>query len=163
MRRLLTICLLALSASAMIVGMPAASSAGANEASKPSITRVLPMRVSVGGTITITGRNFESSRLANTVIFRAPDGRWAFARPHRVGRGQLRVVVPDAVSRLLGGTLSKPKPTRLKLRVLAGEFSSFTPRRLSPVVTRYDSDQVSPVGPNPSAGDPDDRPATPEG
>jgi hypothetical protein len=134
MRRLFIICLLALSATALLVSAPAASAATSAKASKPSITRVLPMRVSVGNVLTIRGRNFKAKRRANTVIFRGPNGRSVFAKPRRASRGALSVVVPGAVSRLLRGSLSNPQPTRLKLRVLARRFSAFTSRRLSPVV-----------------------------
>jgi hypothetical protein len=139
MRRLFTICLLILSATALLVSAPAASAATGVKASKPSITRVLPMRVSVGNLLTIRGRNFKAKRTANTVIFRGPSGRSVFAKPRRASREKLVLVVPGAVSRLLGGSLSKPQPTRLKLRVLAGSFSAFTSRRLSPVVTGFGS------------------------
>jgi hypothetical protein len=138
MRRLFTICLLALSAMALLVSAPAASAAK-KSATEPSITRVTPMRISVGARLTIIGKNFKAKRKANTVIFRAPDGRSAFAKPRRASRRKLVVVVPGAVSRLLGGDLSDPKPTRLKLRVLAGKFSAYTKRRLSPVVTAFGS------------------------
>jgi hypothetical protein len=97
------------------------------------------MRISVGARLTIVGKNFKAKRKANTVIFRAPDGRSAFAKPRRASRSKLVVVVPGAVSRLLRGSLSDPKPTRLKLRVLAGKFSAYTKRRLSPVVTPFGS------------------------
>jgi hypothetical protein len=147
MRRLFTICLLALSATALIVGMPAASSAGGKKASKPSITRVTPMRVSVGNLLTIRGRHFKAKRTANTVIFRAPNGRTAFAKPRRASRAKLVVVVPSAVARLLNVSGSRQRPTRLKLRVLAGRFSNYTPRRLSPVVTGFgDGDGRRPAG-----------------
>ena len=43
--------------------------------------------------------------------------------------------VPAAVARLLTVKNSRQRPTRLKLRVLAGKFSAYTSRRLSPVVT----------------------------
>jgi hypothetical protein len=134
MRRLFTICLLAVSATALLAGAPTASAASG---AKPSITRVLPMRVSVGNVLTIRGNNFKAKRTANTVIFRAPSGRSAFAKPRRASRRKLVLVVPGSVSRLLAGSLSKPRPTRLKLRVLAGKFSAFTSRRLSPVVTGF--------------------------
>ena len=138
MRRLFIICLLALSATALVVSVPAAPAAK-KKASTPSITRVKPMRISVGARLTIIGKNFKADRKANTVIFRAPNGRSAFAKPRRASSGKLVVVVPGAVSRLLGGSLSNPQPTRLKLRVLAGKFSAFTTRRLSPVVTSVGS------------------------
>jgi hypothetical protein len=134
MRRLFIICLLALSATALVVSVPAAPAAK-KKAAKPSITRVMPMRISVGARLTILGKNFKGSAQDNTVVFRAPNGRSAFAKPRRASRGKLVVVVPGAVSRLLGGSPSNPKPTRMKLRVLAGQFSAFTTRRLSPVVT----------------------------
>jgi IPT/TIG domain len=147
MRRLFTICLLMLSATALIVGMPAASSAGAKKASKPSITRVTPMRVSVGNLLTIRGHNFKAQRTANTVIFRSSNGRTAFAKPRRASTRKLVVVVPAAASRLLKVAGSRQRPTRLKLRVLAGRFSSYTPRRLSPVVTGFgDGDGRGPAG-----------------
>jgi hypothetical protein len=138
MRRLFTICLLALSATALLVSVPAASAAK-KKAAKPSITRVMPMRISVGARLTIIGRNFKPKAKDNTVIFRAPNGRSAFAKPRRASRRKLVVVVPGAVSRLLRGGVNNPKPTRLKLRVLAGQFSAFTTRRLSPVVTAFGS------------------------
>ena len=131
MRRLLFICLLALSAA--LVAVPAALAAPAPE---PSITRVTPMRVSVGNLLTIRGTHFKAKRLRNTVIFRGPDGRTAFAKPRRATTTKLVVRIPAAVSRLLRVSGSRQRPTRLKLRVLsARKFSKFTPRRLSPVVT----------------------------
>jgi hypothetical protein len=139
MRRLFTICLLALSAAVVLVGVLASASAASKTASKPSITRVTPMRVSVGSLLTIRGRHFKAKRTANTVIFRGPSGRATFAKPRRASREKLVVVVPGAASRLLTVAGSRQRPTRLKLRVLAGKFSRYTPRRLSPVVTSIGS------------------------
>jgi hypothetical protein len=134
MRRLFTICLLALSAVAMLATAPVASAAK-KSAPKPKITRVTPMRISVGNLLTIRGRHFKAKAKKNTVIFRANNGRTAFAKPRRASTTKLVVRVPAAVSRLLTVKNSKQRPTRLKLRVLAGRFSDYTPRRLSPVVT----------------------------
>jgi hypothetical protein len=131
MRRLLTISLLALAASLVAVPTALAASGPA-----PSITRVTPMRVSVGNLLTIRGSHFKARRLRNTVIFRGPDGRTAFAKPRRATTTKLVVRVPAAVARLLRVSGSRQRPTRLKLRVLsARKFSKFTSRRLSPVVT----------------------------
>lgn len=151
MRRLFIICLLALSATALVVSVPAAPAAKKKEAAKPSITRVMPMRISVGARLTILGKNFKANAKDNTVVFRAPNGRSAFAKPRSASRGKLVVVVPGAVSRLLGGDQSSPKPTRMKLRVLAGKFSAFTTRRLSPVVTGFGSGD-GPGGGKPGGG-----------
>jgi hypothetical protein len=133
MRRLITICLLALSAVALLVAAPMASAA--KKGPKPQITRVTPMRISVGNVLTIRGRHFKSKSKSNTVIFRANNGRTAFAKPRRASSTKLVVKVPAAVSRLLTVKNSSQRPTRIKLRVLAGKFSDYTSRRLSPVVT----------------------------
>ncbi|MEA2364007.1 MAG: hypothetical protein QOD71_3152 [Thermoleophilaceae bacterium] len=133
MRRLTIVCLLALSAGALLATAPLASAAKSKV--KPQITRVTPMRISVGNLLTIRGRHFKSKARANTIIFRANNGRTAFAKPRRASSSKLVVRVPAAVSRLLTVKNSKQRPTRLKLRVLAGKFSDYTSRRLSPVVT----------------------------
>jgi hypothetical protein len=133
MRRLTTICLLALSAVALLVAAPGASAAP--KGPTPKITKVSPMRISVGAVLTIRGKNFKARAKRNTVIFRASNGRTAFAKPRRASRRRLVVRVPAAVSRLLTVRASSQRPTRLRLRVLAGRFSPYTSRRLSPVVT----------------------------
>jgi hypothetical protein len=136
MRRTILICLAL--ASAAVLLLPAAAGAGSSnkgqKASTPTITRVTPMRVRVGALLTIRGRHFKPARTRNTVIFRGPDGRSAFAKPRRASRTKLVVRVPPAVARLVARSSGSPRPTRFKLRVLAGKFSKFTSRRLSPVV-----------------------------
>jgi hypothetical protein len=134
MRRLITICLLALSAVSLL-GLAPAASAAKKKGPVPKITKVSPMRVSVGRLLTIRGKNFKAKRSRNTVIFRSSSGRTAFAKPRRASRTRLVVRVPEAVSRLLTLRNGQQRPTRLKLRVLAGRFSKYTTRRLSPVVT----------------------------
>jgi hypothetical protein len=134
MRRLTIICLLALSAVALVAAVPGVAMAK-KSGPKPQITKVTPMRISVGKVLTIRGRHFKSTRKGNTIIFRANSGRTAFAKPMRASRSKLVVRVPAAVARLLTVKNSDQRPTRLKLRVLAGKFSSYTKRRLSPVVT----------------------------
>jgi hypothetical protein len=133
MRRLAILGLLAVSVVALLASPSAASAAKKGPA--PVITGVSPMRVSVGKLLTIRGRHFKARAKANTVIFRSSDGRTAFAKPRRASRKKLVVRVPGAVSRLLVVRNNRQRPTRLKLRVLAGKFSKYTSRRLSPVVT----------------------------
>jgi hypothetical protein len=134
MRRII-ITSLTLIAAALLVVPATAGAQKRSKAPSPQITRVQPMRVAVGGTLTISGRNFKAQRGKNTLIFRSSNGRTAFAKPARASRSKLVVRVPAAVARLLKVANSSQKPTRLQLRVLAGKFSKFTPRRLSPVVT----------------------------
>lgn len=135
LRRSLTA--LTLLALALLLAPSGASAKPGNRAQavKPEITRVTPMRLGVGQTLVVRGRNFKPRPKRNTVIFRAPDGRSAFVKPRRASRGKLVLKLPASVARLLTVRDSAQQPTRLKLRVLAGKFSRFTPRRLSPVVT----------------------------
>ena len=130
--RLIALCL----AAASLLLLCAAPAALAKKASKlPTITRVSPMRIKVGSTLTIRGKNFSSHRTRNTVIFRAGN-RTIFVKPKRASRTKLVVKLPASLSRLLGkGSGGTLKATRFKLRVLAGKFGPFTSARLSPVVT----------------------------
>ena len=110
MRRVLTICLFALAA--VLVAAPAALAASGPA---PTITRVQPMRVSVGNVLTITGSHFKAQRTRNTIIFRGPNGRTAFAKPRRSTTRKLVVRVPAAVARLLRVSGSRQRPTRLPI------------------------------------------------
>jgi hypothetical protein len=135
-RRILTVCLLALAGAALLATAPVASAA---KGATPKITFVSPMRVSVGAKLTIKGRNFSARARGNTIVFRSSNGRSAFAKPRRASRRKLVVIVPAAVARLIVSESGQQRPTRFKLRVLAGgKFSRFTSRRLSPVVVGSD-------------------------
>jgi len=123
-----------------VFGAPAADAAPRATAVKPKILRVTPMRVEVGELLTIRGRDFKARKRQNTIVFRGANGRTAFAKPRRATRRKLVVRVPASVSRLLVLNDGKQRPTRIKLRVLAGRFSAFTPRRLSPVVFGFGGD-----------------------
>jgi hypothetical protein len=154
MRRISIICI-TLAAAALLVVPPVA---GAAKGPQPTISRVTPMRVSVGNLLTIRGAHFKARRSANTVIFRNSSGRTAFAKPRTATSGKLVVRVPASVARLLSIANSKQRPTRLKLRVLSGQFSKFTPRRLSPVVTGLgDGDGSPPDGGGGGSVCPDDN------
>jgi hypothetical protein len=129
--------------------MPAGASAAKKKAkaSTPTITRVTPMRLVVGQKVVIRGRNFKAKRSKNTVIFRAPNGRTVFAKPSRASRRKLVVVVPAGVARL-----ASTKAKRFQLRVLAGRFSRWTTRRLSPVILLPSGASGGPRGAGGSGG-----------
>ena len=114
------------------VAVPAA--AQAKTSSKPTITRVSPMRVKVGRTITIRGRNFSSSRKRNTVLFRGTAGRSALGKVTRASSTKLVLKVPASVERILTQKSSSGVPTRIKLRVVAKRYGVLSVLRHSPVV-----------------------------
>jgi IPT/TIG domain-containing protein len=130
-RRSISLCLAAASLMLLALVPPATA---AKKKKLPTITKVSPMRVAVGAKLTIRGKNFSAKRKRNTVIFRGPSGRTAFAKPKRASRKKLVLRVPPAVARLLGVRAGRPRPTRIKLRVLAGRFGKYTKKRLSPVI-----------------------------
>jgi hypothetical protein len=140
--------LIAAAAAAVSLAPAAAPAVAAKraQASKPKITRVTPMRVEVGDQLTIRGKGFKAKKGSNTVVFKGAGGRTAFAKPRTASSRKLVVKVPGSVARLLTVSSGKQRPTRIKLRVLAGKFSAFTPRRLSPVVVGYGSES-GPGGP----------------
>ena len=98
MRRII-ITSLTLIAAALLVVPATAGAQKRSKAPSPHITRVQPMRVAVGGTLTISGRNFKAQRGKNTLIFRSSNGRTAFAKPARASKTKLVVRVPAAVAR----------------------------------------------------------------
>ncbi len=134
-RRLIAICL-TLAAAFSLALVPAASAAKkrATKASIPVITRVLPMRLGVGDTLTIRGKNFSLKRKRNTVIFRAPSGRTAFAKPSKASKTKLVVAVPAAVSRLLAKSSGTPEADPLHAARAVGHVQQVHTRRLSPVI-----------------------------
>ncbi|HYI98677.1 MAG TPA: hypothetical protein VEX36_03210 [Thermoleophilaceae bacterium] len=138
----LTTLLIAVGAALLALAPLAAPAAAAKRAKGPvpKITRVTPMRIEVGELLVIRGKSFKSKPRRNTVVFQGPSGRTAFAKPRRASSRKLVVKVPASVARLLVVAEGKQRPTRLKLRVLAGRFSAFTPRRLSPVVLGLSAD-----------------------
>ncbi len=135
MRRVRTPLLALAVAAVSLTPAAPATAAKRSKADKPKITRVTPMRVTVGDTLTIRGKGFKAKAGKNTVVFQGAGGRTAFVKPRVATKRKLVVKIPASVARLLVVRSSRQVPTRMKLRVLAGRFSDFTPRRLSPVVT----------------------------
>lgn len=155
-RRIAAILAIATAALAAAAAATAADSASSQrvrsaQAAKPTITRVTPMRLRVGALLTIRGRNFKAKPRRNTVVFKGAGGRSAFAKPRRATKRKLVVRVPASVARLLVVEGGRQRPTRIQLRVLAGRFSAFTPRRLSPVVISATGGS-GPGGDGPAAG-----------
>jgi hypothetical protein len=109
-------------------------------ARKPVITYVTPMRVSVGGRLTLRGRGFSRRRSRNTLIFRGPNRRFLFVKPTRASARRLVVVVPWNIQRLLNVTNGSRRPTRLRMRVaVRRRFGRWTLGRTSPVVVPFGS------------------------
>jgi hypothetical protein len=116
-----------------ILGLPAAGQAKA-KAKRPTVTLVSPMRLVVGQTVKIRGRNFNKKARKNTVAFKGPNGRTVFAKPIRATRTLLVVKVPAGVKRLFSTNGGNPISTRFGLQVYSNGKRSASVRRLSPVI-----------------------------
>ena len=134
---------------------PAAAGAATAEVSKakkvklPVITSVSPLKLAVGGTLEIRGRNFLRGRNRNSVVFKRDGGRAVFVKADVGTTKLLRVKLPAKLQQSLVVSGGKPSATRFRLRVLAKKFGkSFTRTGLSPVV----SPAVQPLAPAPAPG-----------
>jgi IPT/TIG domain-containing protein len=131
-RPILFISMLVLAATVLLP--VAAADAKKRAKPRPTVTRVTPMRIVVGKKITIRGKHFSTSRRRNTVAFRSPRGRYAFAKPTKASSRKLVVKVPSSVERLLTKKGTKRLATRFKIRVVTKRYGKLTSRRHSPVV-----------------------------
>jgi hypothetical protein len=121
--------------------VPAAAGTATADAAKrkkvayPVVTKVTPMNVAVGETLTIAGRNFRRGRNANTVVFKRDGARAVFVKARLGTAKKLQLEVPDKLAEFFALQAGEPTPTRFRLRVLAARFSkSFTSDSRSPVV-----------------------------
>lgn len=138
---LATCCLLAPAAGAG-AHLPALHAAAAGDAPPspstplPVIRSVKPLRLAIGDTLTIVGRNFLPGRGRNTVVFFRDGAPAVFLRAGRATKTRMTVKLTSKLGRwLLARNTGARAPTRFRLRVLARRFGArFTPQKLSPVV-----------------------------
>ncbi len=102
----------------------------------PAITRVTPLRLAIGRTLTIVGRHFVPGRGRDTVVFLRTGAPAIFLRAGSATSTRIHVTLTAKLGRyLLTRNNGDPAPTRFRLRVLTRRFgASFTPTRLSPIV-----------------------------
>jgi hypothetical protein len=127
--------LVALFASA-VAGAVAPSAHAAKKKKAPVITKVSPLDVAVGETLTIRGRNFITGRNKNTVVFKRSGARAVFVKAAVGTKKMLRVVVPASVQKQFLVKSGNPVPTRFRLRVLTKKLGKrFTSLKRSPLIS----------------------------
>lgn len=122
----------------LTVCLPGAVPAGAAAAtpSYPSITKVAPMKLGVGDTLTVRGKSFRSGTGRNTVVFKRDGGRAVFVKAGKATRTTLSVRIPAKMLTALTQKSGRPAATRFRVRVLAGRFGRrFTTLEASPIVS----------------------------
>jgi hypothetical protein len=102
----------------------------------PTITSVKPLRLAIGDTLTIVGRNFVPGKGRDTVVFFRDGAPAVFLRAGAATRTRMKVQLTSKLGRYLTARNNGDRaPTRFRLRVLARRFgASFTPHKLSPLV-----------------------------
>ena len=115
----------------------------------PAITSVKPLRLTIGDTLTIVGRNFLPGKGRNTVVFFRDGAPAVFLRAGTATKTRMKVTLTSKLGRYLTARNNGDRaPTRFRLRVLARRFgASFTPHRLSPVVLPAKSRRSGSGGP----------------
>jgi hypothetical protein len=102
----------------------------------PVIKSVKPLRLAIGDTLTIVGRNFLPGKHRNTVVFFHDGSPAVFLRADTATKTRIKVKLTSKLGRFLTPLNNGDRaPTRFRLRVLSSRFgASFTPRKLSPLV-----------------------------
>jgi hypothetical protein len=102
----------------------------------PVIKRVKPLRLELGGTLTIIGRHFLPGKGRNTVVFFREGAPAIFLRAGRATKTRIKVKLTSKLGKyLIGRNNGERGPTRFRLRVLTTRFGAhFTPLKLSPIV-----------------------------
>ncbi len=108
---------------------------GASAATSPTITKVSPLKVEVGQTMTINGTGFLPGKNRNIVVFKR-DGKPAiFAKADSATKTQITLKVPVKVIPFLVGNDGTQGARRFRLRILAKRFgNAFTATKLSPQI-----------------------------
>ncbi len=115
----------------LVAGAPAPAQAAKRKAKPPAVTKVTPLRVSVGQTLTLRGRNFRPGKRRDAVGFKRTGAAIVFVKSGISTRRMLKVKLPARLEKVMAG-----RPTRFRLRVLARRFGrGYTARRRSPLVS----------------------------
>ncbi len=124
----------------------------AHAASAPVITKVTPMKVEIGQTLTIKGRGFRAGAFKNTVAFKRSRKPAVFIKVPTATTTQLTVPVPEKLLPFLQDSKGKATVRQFRLRVLAKRFGkAFTSAKLSPRVGPPGSNGgPPPAGPTPT-------------
>jgi len=116
--------------------VPTSAMAKSTKRTYPVIRTVTPLKVTIGGQLTIKGANFKAGKGKNSIVFKRDGKPAVFVKSGLSTKKKIYVTVPDKLAAFLGADdAGGAVPTRFRLRVLAGRFSkSFTSTRLSPII-----------------------------
>lgn len=120
---------------ALLLLLLPASPAAARSA-LPTISKVSPLKIEIGGTLTVRGKNFIPGKKANIVVFKRDGKPGIFVRADSATRTSMTVTVPDKVGPFLVDSSGTVTPYVFRLRVLARKFGrAYTATKLSPQIS----------------------------
>jgi hypothetical protein len=127
--------LAALLITSAFAGATAAPAQAKNRAKAPVVTKISPMSVGVGQTLTIRGRHFLRGRKKTTVVFKRDGARAVFVKADLSTAKLLKLTVPASLQKYFRTSDGQAVPTRFRLRVLTTRLSKrFTAVKRSPFV-----------------------------
>src|SRR4051812_7410838 len=150
-RRIRALILLAVTC---VLALPAAAQAASRiSSSYPAVTGVSPLKLGIGDTLTIRGKNFRPGSFKNVVLFQRVRARAVFVPADKATRTTLKVRIPAKLLPFLSQRGGKSVATRFRLRILARRLGlSFTSVRMSPVIGPPGTGQTLPPPPTGNAG-----------
>jgi hypothetical protein len=127
--------LAALLITSAFAGATAAPAQAKKKAKAPVITKVSPMSVGVGQTLTIRGRSFRRGRNKTTVVFKRDGARAVFVKADLSTTKLLRLKVPASLAKYFRKSKGQTVPTRFRLRILTTRLGKkFTSLKRSPFI-----------------------------
>jgi hypothetical protein len=127
--------LAALLITSAFAGATAAPAQAKKKAKAPVITKVSPMSVGVGQTLTIRGKNFVRGRKKTTVVFKRDGARAVLVKADLSTGKLLKLTVPASLAKYFRTSNGQAVPTRFRLRVLTTRLGrKFTSVKRSPFV-----------------------------
>ena len=102
----------------------------------PVVSSVRPMKVEIGQTLEIRGKNFLRGRNKNSVVFKRDGGKAVFVKAGVGTTKLLRVKIPAKLQKEFTKQGTSVVPTRFRVRVLAKKFGKkFTTASRSPLIS----------------------------
>jgi hypothetical protein len=114
---------------------PVAAADAAKPAPYPTVSKVQPLSLGIGDTLTITGKNFTAGKNKNTVVFKRDGKKAIFVKAHTATKTTLSVLVPEKLRAALGKKDGAEVATKFRLRVLSKRFAKgYTALKTSPTI-----------------------------
>jgi hypothetical protein len=134
-RRLLTFTVAVTAALAPVTAADAATKKKKSSTAYPSVTKVSPLALGIGDTLTITGKNFVAGKNKNTIVFKRDGKKAIFVKAPNATKKKITLTVPEKLLTALGKKDGVVVPTKFRLRVLAKRFAkNYTAVKKSPTI-----------------------------